>query len=75
MNLKNISNSLLKISTLVIQFIGGWVDACNSQTSFVWLVTFYAFLALLLPLRGSSLVDGTQSPSVAPVSMPIPSIF
>ncbi|KAI9452265.1 hypothetical protein F5148DRAFT_1152263 [Russula earlei] len=48
-----------KMRTNVIQFIGGWVDTHNSQTSFLWLMTFYAFLALLLPLSRYSLVDRT----------------
>ena len=57
-NLKNISNSLLKISTLVIQFIGGWVNARNSQTSFVWLGTFYAFLVSNFIFNNSHLIHG-----------------
>ena len=44
MNLKNTSNSLLKISTHVIQFTGGLADKLNSRTFFVWPTTSCVYL-------------------------------
>ena len=44
MNLRNISNCLLKISTPVIQFSGGWVKELNSRGSLALHMIFYVFL-------------------------------
>ena len=44
MNWKNTSNFWQKISTLAIQFNGGWANEVNSRASFSWCTTFYVFL-------------------------------
>ncbi|KAI9461849.1 hypothetical protein F5148DRAFT_1286568 [Russula earlei] len=36
----------LELDSSTVSLASGWVNMCNSQTSFVWLMTFYAFLQI-----------------------------